>query len=267
MKKTLFRPAARTVLHAAVSSTSRPSTLALALSLLTLAAGCNNSATPAEAPPQPPPDRPPTPASITAKNPGGDAPDPTKAALQRLLDEPFVMKRRDRWNTLRVPLADWKHWRRIRIWGHPTRATFQYGEDRIGVLTVRYSAIEGPNDPATCLADFMRYASPIAETYGVRLGDSQLVKTTQRFRGETRPILVRLQEGGVDSLVASDDYVGFIAAYQSWPGTCLVQGFAVLASEHPELATRVRDRWAAEAVPKLVWEKKVKEAPDPALMR
>ena len=235
-----------------------------------LASGCSKQVIPAEAPappPPPPPDRPPTPQSITKDNPGGDAPDPEKAALLRLLSEPIAARRRDHWNTLHVPLADWKNWRRIKIWGHPTRATFQYGKDHTALLTLRYSRIKGSNDPERCLADFMKYASPIAESYGVRLGQSQLLKTTQQIRGESRPVLVRLQEGGVDSLVVSDDYVGFMAAYQSWPGTCLVQGFAVVSTNHPDLATKVRDRWVSEAVTKLAWDKKLTEAPDPTLVR
>lgn len=237
------------------------------LSLTLLGLACCSNPPPPEAPPPPPPEKPPTPASITKDNPGGDAPDPIKAALQRLLDEPFETRRRDKWNTIRVPLSDWKNWRRIKITGHPTRATFQYGKEHIALATLRYSPIEGANDPERCLADFIKEAMPIAERYGIRLGQSKLVSTSQPFRGETRPILVRLQEGGIDSIFAADDYVGFVAAYQSWPGTCLVEGFAVLSTEHAELATKVRDRWVAEAVPRLVWDRKVKEAPDPSLMR
>lgn len=259
MTKSLLKAA---ILDGPMLRLASPIALAFTLSLL----GCNSNLPP-EAPPQAPPDRPPTPASVTMKNPGGDAPDPVKAALKRLLEEPIATKRRDRWGTMRVPLADWKNWRRIRIWGHPTRATFQYGEDRIALLTLRYSPIEGANDPERCLADFMKQATPIAQNYGIRLGESELLKTTQKVRGQESPILVRLQEGGVDSIIASDDYVGYMAAYQSWPGTCLVQGFAVVSTDHPELAAKVRDRWVAEAVSKLTWEKKVKEAPDPALMR
>lgn len=256
-----------------VASRVRSGVLRLAsLPFTVLALACCSSAPPeVDGPPQPAPapepDRPPTPSSITKDNPGGDAKDPIKAALQRLLEQPFQAKRRDYWNTLRVPLADWKNWRRMRITGHPTRATFNYGQDHIAMLTLRYSPIDGPNDPERCLADFIKHATPVAEAYGVRLGQSSLVNATQTFRRETRPILVRLQEGGIDSIFAADDYVGFVAAYQSWPGTCLVQGFAVLATEHPDLAVKVRDRWVAEAVPKLAWERKVKEAPDPSLMR
>jgi hypothetical protein len=231
-----------------------------------LLAGCGKPAVTPEAPP-PPPERPPTPASITKDNPGGDATDPVKAALQRLLHEPFLAKRNDRWNTLIIPLADWKNWSRVKIWGHPTRASFQYGKDYTAMVTIRYSTVEGLNDPEHCLADFIKYASPIAENYGIRLGQSQLVKTSEMFLNERRPVLVRLQEGGVDSLVVSDDYQGFMAAYPSWPGTCLVQGFAVVSTDHPDLAKKVRDRWVAEAVNKLTWNKKLTDTPDPALMR
>src|SRR5262245_56181587 len=71
-------------------------------------------------------DAPPTPRSVTRANPGGDAADPERAALERLMREPWGY-RKDRWSTLRIPLADWKHWRRVKIFGHPTRATFRYG--------------------------------------------------------------------------------------------------------------------------------------------
>jgi hypothetical protein len=232
-----------------------------------LALACCNNAPPPEAAPQPAPEKPPTPASVTKDNPGGDAADPVKAALQRLLNEPIEAKRKDRWGTLRVPLADWKNWRRIKITGHPTRATFQYGDEHIAMTTLRYSQIEGANDPERCLAEFVKFATPIAEGYGIRIGQSKLVNLSQSFRGEARPVLVRLQEGGVDSIFLSDDYVGFVAAYQSWPGTCLVQGFAVVSTNHAQLATQVRDRWVSEAVAKLTWERKVKEAPDPSQMR
>lgn len=230
--------------------------------------GCGNATVPAETPPQAPPEKPPTPASVTKAKPGGDAADPESAALQRLLTEPIQIKRRDRWGTLHVPLADWKNWRRIRIWGHPTRAAFQYGDDHTAMILLRYSAIEGANDPEHCLADFVKSASPVAQGYGIRLGQSQLLKTSQQLLGQPpSPVLVRLQEGGVDSVIASDDYVAFLAAYQSWPGTCLVQAFAVVATDHPALATKVRDRWVTEAVAKLTWDKKLKEAPDTALVR
>src|SRR5580700_4476837 len=84
-----------------------------------------------------PPEAPPTPASITLENPGGDAADPEKAALERLLGEPWGQKR-DRWSTLRVPLADVDNWQRVRLWGQPTRVAFRFGDDHYGLLAVWY---------------------------------------------------------------------------------------------------------------------------------
>lgn len=233
-----------------------------------VATSCGKSNVPPESP-SPPPQYAPAHAASAKGTAGDDGPDPIQAALERLLNEPYSFEKRDRWATLMIPLADWQNWARIRIWGKPTRATFQYGKDKdyTALLTIRYAPKEGANDPASCLADFIKYASPIAENYGIRLGQSQLLEMSQVVRNEQKPILVRLQEGGVDSMIVADEYVGFMAAYQSWPGTCLVQGFAVVATDHPELATKVRDRWVREAVPKLSWDKKLKEAPDATLTR
>lgn len=233
----------------------------LALSISLAAAGCGSAPAPAASTAAPKPERTaPTPISVSPKNPGGDADDPKKAALERLANEPWGF-RRDHWKTLHIPLIDWKNWRRVRLWGHPTRATYRYGDDHTAVDTTLYTAIEGPNDPDTCLAKFMEYASSTAQAYGVNLGEPQLVRMTQTVGDQTRPILVKLIDGSIESIIANDDYVAAIAVYQSFPGTCLVRGFAVVATDHRALATKVRDRWVAEGAPGLVWEKHVKEAP------
>jgi hypothetical protein len=229
-------------------------TLAAALVLVVLlgASGCGSA--PKQAPGQPP-----TPGSITSDNPGGDASDPERAALERLLKEPWG-HRRDRWGTLRVPLADAKNWRRVRIWGHPTRATFRYGDDHHAIVTIWYTPIEGANDPDACMAKFLDYARPIGDSYGVHLGDAQVVRMNQAVGSDVRPIVVQLLDGSMEGITGTEEYVGAIAAYQSWPGTCLVQGFAA-AAKHRSVAIKVRDRWVAEAAAELEWESKVKDAP------
>jgi hypothetical protein len=236
----------------------------LALSISLAAAGCGSAPGPAASAAStdaPKPERTaPTHTSVSPKNPGGDADDPEKAALERLANEAWGF-RRDHWKTLRVPLIDWKNWRRVRIWGHPTRATYRYGDDHRAIDTTLYTASEGPNDPETCLAKFMEYASTTSQAYGVHLGESQLVRMTQTVGDETRPLLVKLIDGSIESIIANDDYVAAIAVYQSFPGTCLVRGFAVVATNHRALATKIRDRWVAEGAPGLVWEKGLKEAP------
>jgi hypothetical protein len=228
----------------------------LLASVLFVAPAC--AATPA-APTQPPSEAPP-PQTVTSVEPVGDPNDPEFVALDRLSKEPWGVQP-DAWKTLRVPLTDVKNWKRIKITGNPTRASFRYGKEYFAMATVFYSPMEGANDPEACLAKFLDYASPIADAYGIQVTSRERLRTTQSMGAEVLPISIELLSGRLDSLIGRNDYLGAVAAYQSFPGTCLVQGFAVVATHHPTLAKQIRDRWVAEGAAKLVWEKHVKEAP------
>jgi hypothetical protein len=210
--------------------------------------------------PKRPPGLPPTPATVTKANPGGDAADPEKAALDRLASESWGA-RRDHANTLRVPLMDWKNWRRVTFLGHPLRAGYRYGDDHHAVVIVWYEPVEGPNDPDSCLARFSEYALPIARAFNVRIEPPKLSRGKQRVSGEARPVALESVDAHVKNLFSDEDYAAAIAAYASFPGTCLVQGFAVVAGNHPELARRIRDRWIKEGTPLFAWERRVIEAP------
>ncbi len=225
------------------------------LALIAAVSACGSSGAP-----QRPPGLPPTPASVTRENPGGDAADPELAALERLLGEPWG-RRRDRFNTLDVPLADWKSWRRVRIWNHPTRATYRYGDEHYAILTVLYTDTTGPSDPDSCLDELWAKNAPLADAYGVRLGDAQIIRTTQDIDGEVRPLVFKILDGSVDSVFANDEYAAAIAVYESWPGTCLLSALAVKSSNHPDLARRVRDRWVDEGASKLTWVPGTTRAP------
>lgn len=226
----------------------------LGLTTLLGAAGCASTV------PTQPPGQPPTPRSVTKANPGGDAADPEFAALLRLSSEPWG-RRRDRWATLDVPLVDWRHWQRVRLWGQPTRAAYRFGEEHYAVVGIWYVPIEGDNDPDTCLNKFLSEKTPIAEAYGARIGETRLVRVEQRVDGEERPIVIKVMDGSLEAIVESNEYVGALAAYQSWPETCLLQAFAVVATKHRDLAVKVRDRWVAEGAVRLGWDKKLAEAP------
>jgi hypothetical protein len=213
------------------------------------------------APPTQPAGAPPTPKTITAANPGGDANDPEFAALERLSKEPWGF-RRDFWNTLHIPLVDWKNWQRTRITANPTRASFRYGKDHYAVATLWYTPMEGANDPEACIAKFLDDASPVADAYGIQVMSRERVRMTQSIGAEVRPISVELLKGRLDSLIGRNDYLGAVIAYQSFPGTCLVEGFAVVATHHETLAKQIRDRWVSEGATQVYWEKHVKEAPE-----
>jgi hypothetical protein len=233
----------------------RPLAAVLGLTTLLGVVACSTSPLPSR-----PPGLPPTPVSVTKENPGGDAADPERAALTRLLNEPVGWKR-DRFDTLRVPLMDWTKWQRVKIWGHPTRASFRYGDDHYGVIALWYGPSTGESTPEACLARFVGEATPQAEAYGVRIAEVKDIHTEQRVEGERRPIEIKVVDGSIETLMESSDYLGGIASYTTWPGTCLIQGFAVLATKHRDLALQIRERWVTEGVPRLSWERRLTTAP------
>jgi hypothetical protein len=205
-------------------------------------------------------DAPPTPRSITKEHPGGDAIDPERAALERLLSEPRGQKG-DRFVTLKVPLFDFHNWQRVRLWASPTRAAFQFGDERYAFDATWYVKAEGSSEPEACLAWFERKAQPIADGYGVRIAESRLAHLQQEVRGEHRAMAVKEMEGSVETVITSDEYVGALVAYQSWPGSCLVRGFAVISTNHHDLAIKIRDRWVTESAPHLAWNVDIHEPP------
>lgn len=230
-----------------------PSMVAVGLSSMVL--GCSASV------PARPAGLPPTPQTVTVQNPGGDAFDPELAALERLSREPWNA-RRDRYNTLIMPLADARHWQSVRLWGYPTRAAFRFGDEHYGVVAVWYRPTTEKSDPESCLARFISEARPAAEAYGTRVVASHLVHTEQRRGSVVRPMVVQALDADVDSVFFSmRSYAGALAAYSSWPGTCLIQGFMVVAGKHKELAGRVRDRWMTEAATRLVWHPRLTDTP------
>jgi hypothetical protein len=196
------------------------------------------------------------------ENPGGDAADPEWAALDRLANEPFG-SRRDRENTLIIPLADARHWQRVKLWGYPTRAAFRFGDDHYGVVALWYiPAAEKDDEPEACLTRFVTEARPAADAFGAHVVETHLVHTVQQAGTSLLPMVVQVVDAEVSSFFAEKQYAGAIAAYKSWPGTCLIQGFVVVAGKHKELASRIRDRWVADGATRLRWHGRLLDAPE-----
>ena len=204
----------------------------------------------------------PTPGSVTAAEPGGDAPDKEAAALMRLASTPDRGFRSDRWETLHVRLVDPKEWRRVRIFGTPTRATFRYGDAGYALSAITYEPSDGPSDPHACLDKFMKFADDMATTYDIQYDHSPVYDREQTVDDAKKPIAVLLVEGKVTSSFMKNDYVGAVVAYQSFPGTCLVQSFAAVSTHHPDIARKARDTWVNEAAPLLSWATDIGSAPE-----
>jgi len=202
----------------------------------------------------------PPPKSVTMANPGGDAADPELAALQ-LLDRQPLSARRDRYGTLVFPLSEARLWRRVKLWGYPTRVAYRFGDEHYGVVAIWYEPARGPDDPASCLKRFVDEGRAAADAFHVRATEVRLVHTLQVGPTSSKAMVIDVIDAAVDGLGDAKEYAGAIASYESWPGTCLIQGFIVSAAKHRALAHRIRDRWVAEAAPKLSWGSRLTAAP------
>src|SRR5690606_968610 len=116
------------------------------------------------------PGAPPTRASITREHPGGDAEDPHRAALERLLGIGWG-HRSDKDDQLLVPLHDVRHWKRVRFWLLDHFTGFRYGTDYHGLSVVLVRDLGGREvvDSARCMREAEAWARPQLNAYGVRL--------------------------------------------------------------------------------------------------
>jgi hypothetical protein len=208
--------------------------------------------TPAPLRPSSAAERTPSPGTVTHTDPAGDAASPVDAALERLAVEALGVQS-DRPHTLYVPLPDAANWQRVRFLGYPTRAGFRYGEDHYAVAVVLYEDAGGDAAPVACLERFTRRAVRTARLFELEVGplDRELRGDTPLMRASARFV----------TLLERDRYVAAVAARPSWPGTCLVHGFAARIGTDAALAHAVVDRWARELASELRWQPTVTRAP------
>jgi hypothetical protein len=192
--------------------------------------GC--SSTPS--PPRQPPGRPPTPASVTKNEPGGDADDPHRAALERMLAEPWG-SRNDKDDQVIAPLPDASKWRRIRYWGFDHLTGFRYGKTyhAVGAIAVQDVPAGTPVRSETCLAAFESWAR--FEPFQTKLA-----------RWRDQPLVIQAMDGWVSWGISSTEFSAAWAAYPAYKDACLIYAVAVAWRDSKELAQKVRDRYVAE---------------------
>jgi hypothetical protein len=196
-------------------------------------------------PPQQPrkPQRPPTPASVTQKEPGGDAEDPHRAALERLLHEPWGA-RNDKLDQILAPMPDWENWRRVRYWGFEHLAGFRYGKDyhAVGVARVQELPAGVPAKSETCLRAAEAWVRPQLQGFDVKFEPIGV----KLVRWKDQPLEVHTVDGWVSWGVDNADFSAAWTAYPAYPGACMVYGVAVPWRDHKALAIAVRDRFVNE---------------------
>lgn len=205
-----------------------------------LALACGASAPPNTRPPG----EPPTPASVTIAEPGGDADDPHWAALQRQLLEPWG-QRNDKDNQLFVPLPDAGHWKRIRVWGVEHFVAFRYGKQAHAMTAGLVQEAEPGDeiDSLRCIRRFDKWARPQLRAYDVKLGP--IVQHEVTWKGQT--IMAETVDGHVDWGFSRRRFSAAWAAYPAYPTACLIYAVGVQWGEHEQLAKQVRDRFLQEA--------------------
>jgi len=225
---------------------SKPSVLPL--SRLPFAAAALLSVACATTAPRQAPGHPPTKASVTLANPGGDAHDPEEAALLRQLNLPWRFGE-DKDHQLRIPMPDAKHYKRVRYWLIDHFVGFRYGEDFYAANVVLLLDVpKGEEmDSESCMRRAENWGYPQLKSYQVKLEESHV----KQARWREQNVFVKTVDGYLDLGFKRRKFSAAYATYAAYPDACMVFGFAVPWGEHEALAKQVRDRWVAEGVPKI----------------
>jgi hypothetical protein len=209
--------------------------------------------------PHRPPGVPPTPATVTLENPGGDAADPQEAALRRQLEMPWGSAE-DQNRQIAIPMPDpWKY-RRVKFWAFDHFVGFRYGDDShvVNAAMVLDVPKGSPTDTKTCRSVAEKWALPQLKNFDVKLEGPE----TTEFDWRGQPVLVTSLDGYVDFGFDRWRFSAAYAAYPAYPDACLVFGMAVPWRKHADLAREVRDRWVKEGAVRLRTRTTARPIPD-----
>ncbi len=215
----------------------------LLLGWITVASGCVHGKE------RRPPGVRPTPKTVSREEPGGDAHDPHKAALDRLVTGAWGW-RNDRRDVFHFPLSDWSNWRRVKFWGMPTFVGFRYGDKHraVAALWVRQLRENDPEDLAFCLDRMEAWAQPVADVYRTKFIKGPRTYASWKSKDD---VLVQSIDATVQGLFSESQYRAVAAVSFAWPRICVIYGYAFDSKDHAELAAKVRDKYALEAFSRL----------------
>jgi hypothetical protein len=187
--------------------------------------------------------KPPTPESVTIKEPGGDAANPEEAALFRELDEAWG-QRGDKDDQMLLPLPDAEHWKRVRYWGVEHFVGFRYGNEHrvLAIGFVQEVPAGTPVTTDTCMRRFEAWGRPQTKPFDVKFGP--FVVHHQRWHDQR--LEVHSVDGEFSAAFSTTSFSAAWAAYPAYSDGCLIYAVAVPWREHPELAKQVRDRFVNE---------------------
>ena len=185
----------------------------------------------------------PAPATVTVKEPGGDAADPHAAALERLATLPWG-NRNDKDDQVSVPLPDSENWKRVRYFGVEHFVGFRYGDDH-HAMAIGFVQDLPPGTPMksdTCMRYFEAWGLPQTHPFDVKFSPFE----THLGKWQGQILESRSVDGRVNLGFTSSEFSGAWAAYPAYKESCLVLAVAVPWRDHKELADKLRDRWVSE---------------------
>jgi hypothetical protein len=223
-----------------------PLLVASAFLPLFAAAGCASAAAPSHPLPVTPVAPAPPPKDDGKPAQGGQGGQEHAAALEQLKAARLDW-RVDRQNSVRVLLPDAGTWLRVKFWGVQSLVGFRYGKDHHAIVGGFIVHVPDETVPGACGKAFEAWAQPYVDAFEVEL-EHEPPKAVP-WNGKIVDI---------DSLVATtatlgshDQYAATYATYPAWTGACLVLGIAIPSRDEIERAKAVRDRFAADVLPKV----------------
>lgn len=196
-----------------------------------------------------PPGTPPSPASVTRSEPGGDAHDPHVAALERLATGEWGW-RNDKQDVFHFPLSDWPNWRRVRFWGLPAFVGFRYGDTHraVSALWVRRLSADDPEELNVCLERMEAWGASIASAYQTTFTKRETTYASWKSKDD---VLVQTVDAEVRALFSRRSYRAVLGVSFAWPRVCVLYGYAFRVEGDEALVEAVRDRYVREAFSRL----------------
>jgi hypothetical protein len=168
------------------------------------------------------------------------------AALEQLRAGAFQW-RSDRQNSLRVLLPDAPSWTRVKFWGLESLVGFRYGKDHHAIVGGFVVHVPDEASPGACQKAFEEQTQPLAQAFDVDVAHD----APRAFPWNGKIVDVDSVVATTATLGVRDQYAAAYATYPAWKGSCLVLGIAVPARGELDRALAVRDRFAAEVLPKV----------------
>jgi hypothetical protein len=222
----------------------RPAALGALPGVLALALSACSAAAPAHPPAVVAPASPPKDDGNPAQ--GGEWGQQHAAALEQL-KVGGLAARVDRQNSVKILLPDADHWTRVKFWGQKSLVGFRYGKDHHAVVAGTIIHVDDEMQPGACASAFEQWARPLVDAFEVGIDHDPPRAVTWDGKIVDIDVLV----ASTETLGMRDQYAVAYATYPAWKGACLAVGIAVPSRDELDRAKAVRDRFAAEVLPKV----------------